>query len=196
MACGAAGRDPARPTRAERRDARAGNLAGLALSPLLLAALGWRSLFYVFGAVGAPLLALWLAVVPARPTRARLVPAPGRARVGVLDLLRSRATWAIIVRRPAVPANPPLMLLQRTQPSRTRACRWIYNQTVHDASCGPARAVNDVHGRARGSGAAAHKARRTPPAPPKRTFVTWPGGQRRQPLGLLHLPVLMLSYIG
>jgi hypothetical protein len=101
LACGAAGRGSARPARAERRDARTGNLAGLALSPLLLAALGWRALFYVFGAVGAPLLALWLAVVPARPTRARPDPAHGRARCGVLDLLRSRATWAIIVRRPA-----------------------------------------------------------------------------------------------
>jgi len=116
------GRRPRLRPPGARRAARrgAGNLAGLALSPLLLAALGWRSLFYVFGAVGAPLLALWLAVVPARPD-----PAPGRARVGVLDLLGSRATWAIIVRRPAGLANPPLMLFLRTQPFRTHACRWI-----------------------------------------------------------------------
>ena len=37
----------------------AGNLAGLALSPLLLVKYGWRSIFYVFGALGLPLLALW-----------------------------------------------------------------------------------------------------------------------------------------
>ena len=42
----------------------AGNLVGLALSPFLLARLGWRGLFVIFGAVGFPLLALWLAVVP------------------------------------------------------------------------------------------------------------------------------------
>ena len=74
-----------------------GNLLGLALSPVLLAALGWRSLFYIFGAVGAPLLALWLAVVPARATRSE----PGAsAPCSTLDLLGSSATWAIIVSAP------------------------------------------------------------------------------------------------
>ncbi|KAK9845874.1 hypothetical protein WJX81_004733 [Elliptochloris bilobata] len=71
-----------------------GNLLGLALSPVLMAALGWRSLFLIFGAVGAPLLALWLAVVPARATR---VEAATSARSSTLDLLGSSATWAIIV---------------------------------------------------------------------------------------------------
>jgi predicted MFS family arabinose efflux permease len=42
----------------------AGNLVGLAASPLLLACLGWRALFLVFGLVGVPLLAMWLAAVP------------------------------------------------------------------------------------------------------------------------------------
>ena len=37
----------------------AGNLAGLALSPLLLVKYGWRSIFYVFGVLGLPLLAVW-----------------------------------------------------------------------------------------------------------------------------------------
>lgn len=42
----------------------AGNLVGLFLSPLLLAKFGWRGLFYVFGLLGLPLLAVWLAIVP------------------------------------------------------------------------------------------------------------------------------------
>lgn len=40
---------------------------GLFLSPLLLAKLGWRGLFFVFGALGLPLLAAWLAIVPKPP---------------------------------------------------------------------------------------------------------------------------------
>jgi ACS family sodium-dependent inorganic phosphate cotransporter/ACS family sodium-dependent inorganic phosphate cotransporter-like MFS transporter 9 len=85
-----------------------GNLVGLALSPLLLAAFGWRALFYVFGFLGLPLLALWLAVVPGKgedkqgagaggattPTAAAppQQPAPSVAR-----LLSSRHTWAIVI---------------------------------------------------------------------------------------------------
>jgi len=42
--------------------AAAGNLAGLALAPVLLHTVGWRGLFYVFGLLGVPLLALWLKV--------------------------------------------------------------------------------------------------------------------------------------
>jgi len=42
----------------------AGNLVGLVLSPALMGAFGWRALFYAFGMLGAPLLAMWLAVVP------------------------------------------------------------------------------------------------------------------------------------
>jgi len=40
---------------------------GLFLSPLLLATLGWRGLFFVFGALGLPLVAAWLAIVPKPP---------------------------------------------------------------------------------------------------------------------------------
>lgn len=48
----------------------AGNLLGLVLSPLLLAAFGWRGLFCIFGALGLPLLLFWLRVVPdAAPAR-------------------------------------------------------------------------------------------------------------------------------
>lgn len=46
------------------RAAAAGNLLGLVLSPLLLQAVGWRSMFLLFGALGVPLLALWNRVVP------------------------------------------------------------------------------------------------------------------------------------
>lgn len=45
----------------------AGNLVGLFLSPLILQKLGWRGLFYTFGVLGFPLLAIWLAIVP-KPT--------------------------------------------------------------------------------------------------------------------------------
>lgn len=41
-----------------------GNLVGLFLSPLILQKLGWRGLFYTFGVLGYPLLAIWLAIVP------------------------------------------------------------------------------------------------------------------------------------
>lgn len=41
-----------------------GNLIGLAISPMILAAYGWRSLFLIFGILGGPLLAFWLSVVP------------------------------------------------------------------------------------------------------------------------------------
>ena len=43
---------------------RAGNLLGLVLSPLLLQAFGWRSLFLIFGALGGPLLLMWNLCVP------------------------------------------------------------------------------------------------------------------------------------
>ena len=73
-----------------------GNLLGLALSPLLLAAVGWRGLFAVFGVVGGPLLAAWLALVPRRaggvqPTTPTPTPPPSPA-----TLLSHPATWAII----------------------------------------------------------------------------------------------------
>mmetsp|Transcript_17093 Transcript_17093/g.29254 ORF Transcript_17093/g.29254 Transcript_17093/m.29254 type:complete len:305 (-) Transcript_17093:149-1063(-) len=45
----------------------AGNLLGLILSPILLITFGWRALFLVFGMLGGPLLAMWMAVVPNHP---------------------------------------------------------------------------------------------------------------------------------
>ncbi|KAG1674590.1 hypothetical protein FOA52_001839 [Chlamydomonas sp. UWO 241] len=44
-----------------------GNLLGLLLSPYLLLTYGWRSLFLVFGLLGAPLMAMWLLAVPSNP---------------------------------------------------------------------------------------------------------------------------------
>jgi len=41
-----------------------GNLVGLVLSPIILATLGWRALFYAFGLLGIPLLLIWSFVVP------------------------------------------------------------------------------------------------------------------------------------
>jgi predicted MFS family arabinose efflux permease len=91
-----------------------GNLLGLALSPLIVQALGWRALFYAFGVLGGPLVLLWALVVPERARRAqaaqsgggmegaaspqrRGAPAEGGAGVGLGDLLSSTAVWAIIV---------------------------------------------------------------------------------------------------
>lgn len=45
----------------------AGNLLGLILSPLLMSAFGWRTLFLVFGIFGGPLLLLWQLMVPNDP---------------------------------------------------------------------------------------------------------------------------------
>jgi cyanate permease len=74
---------------------RAGNLLGLVLAPLLLGWLGWRGLFFIFGALGLPLLLLWQRVVPERGATA--TGAPPRPALGALRLLSSPATWAILV---------------------------------------------------------------------------------------------------
>lgn len=102
---------PEPPTNADPPPA--GNVVGLAPSPLLLAAYGWRGMFLVFGALGVPLLLMWLRVVPDAPSAAtpsNLQPGqagPGagaaaaasafRKDVTVMQLLTSTATWAIIV---------------------------------------------------------------------------------------------------
>lgn len=72
------------------------------MSPLLLAWLGWRGLFLVFGAIGAPLILLWLGVVPkqpAAPAAAKLDASGGVAPKPptTLQLMGKSATWAIIV---------------------------------------------------------------------------------------------------
>ncbi|CAL8468433.1 g7973 [Coccomyxa elongata] len=75
-----------------------GNLIGLAISPMILAAYGWRALFLIFGILGGPLLAFWLSVVPdPPPKRPKSIMQPVKEKVTVARLLRSPATWAIIV---------------------------------------------------------------------------------------------------
>ena len=92
----------------------AGNMAGLLISPLLLASIGWGGLFYVAGGAGVPLLAAWLALVP-RPQGKRREAEKGRAVPSqpapppsssppssslppptIPNFLRSRAVWAIV----------------------------------------------------------------------------------------------------
>lgn len=89
----------------------AGNLLGLLLSPILLVNFGWRSLFYIFGILGAPLLAMWLATVPNKQdnkppqqqagssSAAAGGTAEERAAPGVnaLTLMSKLPTWAIII---------------------------------------------------------------------------------------------------
>ena len=100
-----------------------GNLVGLALSPVLLARLGWRGMFAFFGAAGAPLLLFWLSLVPEServkkkkkkkekendggrdappstpPASTSSPPSPPQPpRITPRALLSSRHTWAIIV---------------------------------------------------------------------------------------------------
>jgi ACS family sodium-dependent inorganic phosphate cotransporter/ACS family sodium-dependent inorganic phosphate cotransporter-like MFS transporter 9 len=102
----------------------AGNLVGLVLSPLILMQFGWKALFYTFGLLGLPLLAVWLAATPA-PNKAAAAAAAAEAStadalqqqqqqgkgsaddassssskgegVSVWKLLSHKATWAIII---------------------------------------------------------------------------------------------------
>jgi predicted MFS family arabinose efflux permease len=87
----------------------AGNLLGLLLSPFILLTFGWRALFMVFGVLGAPLLAVWNASVPDKPSpqqqqqkqqQLASAPAPGGAAGGkevtLSRLMLHPATWAII----------------------------------------------------------------------------------------------------
>lgn len=81
---------------------------GLILSPLILLQFGWRALFYTFGLVGVPLLAIWLAAAPKPLPKAALPAAVESAKaaagggetkesVSVWRLLSHPATWAIII---------------------------------------------------------------------------------------------------
>ncbi|KAF8067233.1 PHT4 [Scenedesmus sp. PABB004] len=96
-----------------------GNLVGLAVSPLILVAFGWKALFLTFGLLGGPLVALWLALTPRAdeaPPAQPPTPAPsqpsqpsqpagapggagggGDAPVSMGRLLSHPATWAIII---------------------------------------------------------------------------------------------------
>ena len=78
-----------------------GNILGLLLSPFLIANYGWRSLFYVFGLMGLPVLLAWQRVVPeaggggAAATAARS--SGGGGGIPISRLLSSPSTWAIFV---------------------------------------------------------------------------------------------------
>jgi MFS family permease len=78
-----------------KRPVAAGNLAGLALAPILLHTVGWRGLFYVFGLLGLPLLALWLKVVPQQTPKPRT---DGQTveKLSAVQMMSNSATWAII----------------------------------------------------------------------------------------------------
>jgi hypothetical protein len=68
------------------------------VSPLLLHRFGWRSLFYIFGFLGAPLLAVWQAAVPDAPPQrsaveqAGLTPGMAPGAADILPTATSEAT--------------------------------------------------------------------------------------------------------
>jgi MFS family permease len=68
----------------------AGNLLGLAISPLILTKFGWRGLFCIFGIFGGPLLAFWVAAVPAKL-------ATGLTHPDLMPLLASEAMLTVKV---------------------------------------------------------------------------------------------------
>jgi len=76
-----------------------GNLVGLLLSPLLIQQYGWRSLFFVFGAMGIPLLYIWSLVVPnpRRDGTSGAISNQGTSEaVSLTEMLTTKAVWAII----------------------------------------------------------------------------------------------------
>lgn len=82
---------------------QSGNLVGLLLSPLILQLYGWRSLFYVFGLLGIPLLLFWLAIVPppfssasSPSSSTEQQPPKQQQAVTYGDMLKNKPVWAII----------------------------------------------------------------------------------------------------
>ena len=78
-----------------------GNLVGLLVSPLLLEMYGWRSVFYVFGALGLPLVIMWNLVVPNVESSKKEVggdvPTENQVhKVSLSTMLKNKAVWAII----------------------------------------------------------------------------------------------------
>ena len=71
-----------------------GTILGLLLSPAILARFSWHSLFYLYGALGLPVLLAWQAIVPETSPGAKLAAADGGPTIP--QLLRSRPVWAII----------------------------------------------------------------------------------------------------
>eukprot|EP00890_Picochlorum_soloecismus_P004500 jgi/Picsp_1/5050/NSC_02413-R1_probable anion transporter chloroplastic-like len=76
-----------------------GNLVGLLLSPILIQQYGWRSLFYVFGALGIPLLYIWSLVVPnprGESTNGAISKEGSTEPVSLTKMLQTKPVWAII----------------------------------------------------------------------------------------------------
>ena len=61
----------------------------MALSPLLLARYGWRAIFYVFGALGLPLLAFWGATARREPPQQGLATSRQPSEDGSATVIRS-----------------------------------------------------------------------------------------------------------
>lgn len=76
----------------------AGNLVGLLASPILLEMYGWRSVFYVFGALGFPMLILWNLIVPSANNLASKESKETEKppHVSFSKMLKTKAVWAII----------------------------------------------------------------------------------------------------
>lgn len=157
--------------------APAGNLVGLLLSPLILQRFGWRALFYLFGVAGAPLLLLWMLVVPGRAPAGGGGGAGGAGGIGLGQLMSKPATWAIIVAnfgvracRPACTSAMPLAVHRSLLAARYLTCQ--SPAVCHRTGCplAPSRHLCCI------------TPRPTPHACPRLPCS--------QPLGLLHLPQL------
>ncbi len=102
-----------------------GNLLGLILSPLLLQAYGWRSLFLIFGVLGGPLLLMWNLCVPSvqQPEPAREAsaafqrPAGGAYRPVPCALLPMRSVESVFD-RPVHKAPPTVYQCANMNPAR------------------------------------------------------------------------------
>ena len=76
-----------------------GTVLGLLVAPSIIAASGWRAVFYFFAACGVPVLAVWLLAVPPRPTKAGGLSAgraPGPPPPSVAQLFASVPVRAIM----------------------------------------------------------------------------------------------------
>mmetsp|Transcript_4463 Transcript_4463/g.11598 ORF Transcript_4463/g.11598 Transcript_4463/m.11598 type:complete len:499 (-) Transcript_4463:3993-5489(-) len=71
-----------------------GNILGLLASPFLISTWGWRSLFYVYGALGIPVLLTWLCVVPDGGTSTGL---ENRKTIPISRILSQRSAWVIFL---------------------------------------------------------------------------------------------------
>ena len=87
-----------------------GTVCALLVTPVIVSSLGWRWVFYLYGALGVFWFLLWLPLVSAQPQSHRKISAQELAEIsgssqpagadnapGIVDLLKHRAVWAIIV---------------------------------------------------------------------------------------------------